>query len=113
LKQPQVELTPNGVAGNNNTYCLKPQKLKDGMPQKTEWFDEAMLSLKEVQARIVTPYSTSAWQFEQIKTHLFASVNILSQDRHTPKAAMPNSLRGWGGDRTLDKQINFVGQSRP
>ena len=44
------------VAGGNNTYCLKPQKLKDGMPQKTEWFDEAMLSLKA--STFYSPYAT-------------------------------------------------------
>lgn len=29
----------------NNTYCLKPQELKDGMPQNSRWFDEPMLRL--------------------------------------------------------------------
>lgn len=43
----------------NNTYCLKPQKLKDGMPQKTEWFDEVVLSVKKKKAASIQPVAAS------------------------------------------------------
>ena len=43
----------------SNTYCLKPQKLKDGMPQSTEWFDEAVLSLRKAKAESIEPVAAS------------------------------------------------------
>lgn len=43
----------------NNTYCLKPQKLKDGMPQEDEWFDEPMLSVKKKKAASIQPVAAS------------------------------------------------------
>lgn len=43
----------------SNTYSLKPQKLKDGMPQSTEWLDEAVLSLKKEKATSIQPVAAS------------------------------------------------------